>query len=380
MYEFSAPMPYEIENIDKLLDINNHVEKSRITSLFFSLPSVCELFTGFEQHRNGVNKPFDYWKSLIEYALNKTDFIYLLNNPVRMQIENPDFEKQLEKLDLLLIELQKLGVKNLRIAEHKLMSYIEKHYPYFNIYASTSFEFKSLSEYKNFMFMHPSVKQVVPSSDCIKNFTFLKNLKTLLPDVEIELMVNEGCVNGCPNRYWHASEVIDRIIVHGNDITISTGYFTNVFCHEIENINSIMNMTKSNVIYPWEVEEYGKIGIKKFKLVGRDAYIYRIQNYLNEYLLYLKGIDDIRNIENEPINTFIHHLSKNNILKQLKVKEVKNLLPNIKHFKKYGELCSSACGAECGYCGKCAEKIEKVFKKKQEEMKKRTIPICVITK
>ena len=136
----------------------------------------------------------------------------------------------------------------------------------------------------------------------------------------------------------------------------------------------------ANVIYPWEIEAYGKIGINKFKLVGRDAYTYRIQNYLNEYLLYLKGIDDIKNIENEPINTFIHHLVNTEVLKQLKVKEVKNLLPKINHFKKKGELCATVCGVNCFYCHKCAEKIEKVFKKKQEEMKKRTMPVCVITK
>ena len=376
MYEFSAPMPYEIENINKLLDINNQVERSRITSLFFSLPSTCELFTGFEQYRNSVlQQPWDYWKKLISFCLDKgQEFIYLLNNPMRLQIENPDFEIQLDKLNLLLIEIQKLGVKNLRIAEHKLMSYIEKHYPYFNIYASTSFEFKSLSEYKNFMFMHPDVKQIVPSHDTIKNFVFLKNLKKLLPNVEIELMVNEGCFHGCPNRYGHASEVMDRNTILKNDITISNRYFTNEFCSKIK--DKILCMTKSNVIYPWEIFEYSKIGINKFKLVGRDSYTYRIENYLNEYLLYLKGIDNIKNIENEPINKFIHHLSEDNILNQLKVKEIKNLLPDINHFKKYGELCSVDCGVNCFYCHKCAEKIEKVFNKKQEEMRKRTMPVC----
>lgn len=378
MYEFSAPMPYEIENIDKLLNINNQIEKSRITSLFFSLPSTCELFTGFEQYRNGdFNKKWSYWQSLISYCLGSgQNFIYLLNNPSRLKIENIDFEKQLEKLDFLLIELQKLGVKNLRIAEHKLMSYIEKHYHYFNIYASTSFEFKSLQEYQNFIFMHPNVKQVVPSHDTVKNFVFLHNLKKILPNMEIEIMVNEGCIQGCPNRDGHASEIMDRHIIYKNDNALSNFYYSTFFCGEIEHNNPFFTIAKANIIYPWEIEEYSKIGINHFKLVGRDAFSYSQEIYLNEYLLYLKGIDNINNIKNEPINTFVHHLSNNPVLKQLSVKELKNYLPNINYFKKHGELCAVNCGVKCQYCYKCAEKIKKVFEKKQEEQKKRNVPFC----
>ena len=77
MYRFSVPMPYKTEDIDKILEINKHVEKSKITSLYFSLPANCELFTGFEQYRNSFdNQNWDYWKSLIEHTLNKKcDFI-----------------------------------------------------------------------------------------------------------------------------------------------------------------------------------------------------------------------------------------------------------------------------------------------------------------
>ena len=136
----------------------------------------------------------------------------------------------------------------------------------------------------------------------------------------------------------------------------------------------------SNNIFPWEIDEYSKIGINKFKLVGRDEIFYKIDSYISDYYKFLKGIDDIKTIENVSINTFIHHLSSNNVLKQLTVKEYKKYLPNINHFKKYGELCAWDCGVNCRYCYKCAEKIQKVFDKKQEEIRKRTIPMCVISK
>ena len=50
------------------------------------------------------------------------------------------------------------------------------------------------------------------------------------------------------------------------------------------------------------------------------------------------------------------------------------------HFKKYGHLCALICGVECKYCYKCAEKIQKVFEKKQEEQRKRILPVCVVNK
>ena len=165
MYEFSAPMPYRIEDINKMLDINNLAVKSKITGLYACVPRECKLFTGFEQSRNFVSKysDWDYWKNLIEHTLSQgCDFIYLLNSPRPLDIENSDFSIQLEKLDLLLSELKKTGVNKLRVASLQLMSYIGKHYPYFDILASTSLEYKTINEYQNFIHFHPEVKQIVP--------------------------------------------------------------------------------------------------------------------------------------------------------------------------------------------------------------------------
>ncbi len=108
MYQFSAPMPYTIEDINKILDINKQVEKSKITSLYACVPRGCEVFTGFEQSRNFTfeHTDFEYWKRLIEHTFDlNCDFIYFLNSPRPLDNENPDFTKQLEKLDLLLTEL-----------------------------------------------------------------------------------------------------------------------------------------------------------------------------------------------------------------------------------------------------------------------------------
>ena len=381
MYKFSAPMPYNTEDINNLLDVNNNIEKSRITSLFLSLPSNNDLFTGFEQRRNFSfeHKNFEYWKKLISCVFDKgIDVIYLLNSPNGIRIENPNLQKQLERLDKLLNEFRKIGVNKLRVSDNKLLSYLNKHYSDFHLYASTSFEFKIISEYRNFMYVHPYIKQVIPSHDVNKNFRLLKNLKKLNQNINVELIVNEGCINGCPMRNGHASDFIDTKYFNYNDVTLSNYYHSIFFCKKFENIYPILNLVKSNNIYPWEIEEYSKIGINNFKLVGRDAYKNQIKSYIEKYFLYLKAIDDYKKIKNVSINIFNHHITDNEIINQLNIKMIKNLLPNIKYFVKKGHLCASRCGVECFYCYKCAKKIEHIYENKLKKKKRIYIPCAKI--
>ena len=381
MYKFSAPMPYTKEDINRLLDINNKVEKSKITSLYASVPSNCKIYTNFEQARNFnfSNSNWDYWKSLFEYVLSKNcDFIYLLNSPRPFDNKNPDFLKDLEKLDLLLSELKKIGIKKLRIASTQLIKYIANHYPEFDILASTSFEYKTIWEYQNFIKFYPKIKQIVPSHDLNKNFKLLEILRKNYPDIEIELMVNEGCLQGCTNRMFHELINIDNYKISDDDTCLSSKFATS-FCFSILDKYPYHSLIIGNIIFPWDIKEYEKIGITNFKLVGRDGY-FVFEHYLKGFTMYLKGIDNVRNIKDYGLAYFTNHLYGNPVIKQLTIKDYKRYLPDIKHFKKYGYMCASRCGVECTYCYKCAEKIEKVFKKKQEEMRKRTIPVCVITK
>ena len=288
MYCFSVPMPYTIEDINKILDINKETEKSKITSLYAGLPSTCEFYTGFEQSRNLMlqNSEWNYWKSLMEYTLSKNiDFIYLLNSPRPLDIENPFFVKQLEKLELLLNELRKIGVKNLRVGSVQLMSYISNHYKNFTILASTSLDYKTIWEYQNFLYFHPEVKQIIPGHDINKNFKLLKILRKKYPNIEMELMVNEACLQGCPHRTFHELIDIDKDTVINNEICLS-GAFGTYFCNAVVYKYPIHSLVIGTHIFPWEIENYAKIGINKFKLVGRDAFSKNSDKCITSYLMF----------------------------------------------------------------------------------------------
>ena len=379
MYKFSVPMPYNNESINKLVSINNEVEKSKITSLYFSLPSTNELFTGFEQTRNQLldKKDFSFWKDLVSFSIDKGfEIIYCLNMPRPLAIENPKFPNQIERLHKLLGEFEKTGLNKLRVASPKLMSYLHKYFPKFDIYGSTASDYKLIQEFQFLKQVHPYIKQIVPSHNVNKNFMLLKNIQKL--GFEVEVMVNEGCLQGCSNRFEHECTYTDNNIeLHTKEKLFQEVYCKNI-CSKIENRNPILYLTKGNHIYPWELEEYEKIGITNFKLNGRDGIKDNItQNkFIDIIELYLKGIDDLKIIENIPIINFIQNSISKLYLQNLKIKDIKQHLPQIKHFAKYGHLCSSICEYKCRYCLKCAGKIQGIFNKIKKEEEIKNISIC----
>ena len=259
------------------------------------------------------------------------------------------------------------------------MSYIGKNYSDFEILASTSLEYKTIWEYQNFIHFHNEIKQIIPSHDVNKNFLLLKSLRKRYPAIKLELIVNEGCLKGCPNRMFHEMLSIDTSKIINNDICLSKSYGT-FFCEKVLQKYPIQSLIIGNLIFPWEIQEYQKIGICNFKLVGRDGYLENFEKYINSFTLYLKGVENIKNIENCALSDFTHHLNNNNpVLKELSVKKYIKYLPDIKYFVKNGHKCSVYCGNKCKYCYKCAEKVQKIFNADYKIMRKRNIPSCVIT-
>lgn len=360
-YKFSVPMPDSIEKINKLHEINNEVEKSEIKNLYFALHGSCTDNTGFEQLRTCKDKTetFEDYLPFIEKTLELGfDFIYLLNSPKPFLFESKYFQIQLEKLDKLINKLRKLGCKKYRLCNTQLIGYFQKNYPDLEVYASTSLEYKSLKQYSNLLEIYKNIKEVVPACDINKNFKLLKNLKKQYPNIIFEIMVNEGCMNSCPLRTFHNLSVPYHISNFKNiEPDFTTTYFVNT-CNEFVIKNQYYHLCNPNIIYPWEIEEYAKIGITNFKLVGRNSDKSIGDLYTDYYRSYLLGIDDIKNIEDKPIKIFNHYTISQNFSQT--VKQVKDYLPNIKHFINNGHLCSSICGAECNYCGECAKKIEQI--------------------
>ena len=358
-------MPFEFEHIDKLLEINSKVKKSKITSLYFALPANCREKTGFEQLRTKYYMETKYsdWKKLISYSIEKGfDFVYLINSPRNVSDVDKILEIQLQKLDILIQDLKKIGCWTVRVSNTQILDYVLKKYPEIRVLTSTSFEHMLLCQYQIFLAMYPQIKEIVPSFETHKNFKLLKNLRKSFPNLLIELMVNEGCIQGCPIRTHHNLSVP---YLYSNDYEkreLSLRYeLFNTKCSAFVEKNFYNFITKNNLILPWEIEEYSKIGINNFKLVGRNNIEFFNGKYMSFYEAYLRGVDDYQNIKNVPYR-FLNNACIS-IPFHYSVDEIRPYLPRIDHFVKKGHLCASICGIECTYCYDCARKLKNALKK-----------------
>ncbi len=360
MFEFSVPMPYTKELIDEIETINHVVEKSKITSMYFALHANSPDNPGFGQSR--TSHPITdtgYWMDLIKYTFEKgLNFVYLLNSPKSFLSESKLLDVQLEKLDKLLKNLKDAGCNKLRVSNTQLMGYLIKNYPEFKLYASTSFEYCQLKQYIIFLEMFPEVVEIVPAFDCNKNFELLKNLKKINPNLEIELMVNEGCIRSCPLRMHHNFSIpmIFTQAYYCRDEICNPTFFLSV-CNKYSN-DCYRSICNPNLIYPWEIEKYSELGFNKFKLVGRNNDIFTKTGNKKAYEIYLKGVDDYKQIENEEYGNLNYY--KNKVT--TKIKDIRPYLTDINYFIKNGHLCSSICGVECNYCDKCADELKKHVK------------------
>lgn len=362
--EFSVPMPFEVNHIELLARINEQYKKSKITMLYNCLPmNACDS-SGFEQQRvkdNKINSLKDLLP-LIKVARScGMEFTYLLNS---VNTPNPDiFRKEQDNFKRFLEKLLENGITNLRISNTLIADYVMFNYPQFSIFSSTSQEYYSLKQYANYFAHFKTIKEVVPSWDANKNFEFIKNFKIRFPDRVLELMVNEGCIGGCPFRRDHHSVNVN---VAPSDKSDRFSHFFPSACSALSNADKPLYVCLNNIIYPWDISTYNKYGIYKFKLVGRNSPDFRFATkYIERFNLYLSGVDNVQSILDKPFVDLNHYMIFYEPLKNLKVADIIEYLPKIAYFEKHGAFCSSSCGVSCNYCYECAEKMWKQIKERR---------------
>ncbi len=330
---FSAPLPFKEQYIDYIAEINESHKLSKINMLYNCLPLNSLDKCGFEQHRcwdENVNSLNDLIKLVNRAKSYNIGFTYLINSVNTPNID--EFRTKRNAFDKFLSSLLNAGIKNLRVSNTFLVNYINSYFPEFILKGSTSQEYYSLKQYSNYLNYFSSINNIVPSWDINKNFTFLKNIKKKYPKLEIELMVNEGCIAGCPFRRDHHSSNIG-FSKHNDEFA----RFFNLSCSDISNFNKALYICLSNIIYPWEINKYNEYGIHHFKFVGRNAKDFiNGTKYLERYSNYLDGIENIENIMDKPFIDFNNYLLGYIPYEKVLVKDIIKLLPRIDFFEKMG--------------------------------------------
>ena len=358
MNHFSIPMPFDSSLIEKAVSINQHVSKSRIATMYNCLPFNAKGKSGFEQNRMTDSRVenLDEFLRLVELVQKKDiSFVYLMNS--LRTISYRSFYRNERKFRKFVQTLLSNGITGIRAASPLLIDYLQCNFPKIQIFCSTSQEYHSIRQYRNLICAYPNIIEVIPSWDENRNFEFLESFVQSFPSMSIELMVNEGCVSGCPFRLHHSLVDPDS---RKRKNTRFLHFFTDE-CSKIIDRNFWLRISMLNVIYPWQIETYNEIGINHFKLVGRNSLLFHDGSYLDIYESYLKGVDDVNLIIDQPIFMFNNNFCNSHILPKYTVRELISLLPNIKYFQTAKPRCGDHCGVHCRVCYDCAQKIQDIY-------------------
>ena len=350
-YEFSCPLPFDFKTIDDIVKINSKYKKSQVKSFYNNTPMpLAGKFNQWIQVNRGVNnnvKNYNDFKKYVQYAYdNGFDFTYLMNSS--KVFSQKDFLSFKDEFLYLIDYLKKLGVKNVKVGNTQVCSLLQEFAPNeFNLHASTVFEYHNISQYNNLFENYKGFKLIDIAIDENTNFPYLKGLRKKYPDIKLELMVNEPCLKGCPARISHSAEY----------------QFCVYQCKKLmQKIGSIKYFFKQVAIMPWNLEYYSAIGINNFKYLPAgeegDRVNFSRAICLNNYFDIIENGIDNYSAEEFFSKVFPLYL---NLQKNIKLSEIIDLFPDIKHFVKYGDRCISRCDVDCFYCMDCAKKIEKVL-------------------
>lgn len=345
-YSITAPLPFDFQLIDEMKELNTKLKKSKIKTLYNSIPfPLAKRLETFHSHR-GINKKIesvDDFLKYVNYAQKQGfDFVYTLNSP--KPFSDTEFEKRKKELFNLLDKLKDGNVNKFKIANTQLLNILPKRYSHFKFQASTSFEFRNINQYINLLKNYPNIELIDIAIDENRNFKFLKTLKTMFPDTKLELIVNEPCLRGCPARISHCATNFYRFD-----------------CMKIIEKNWIEEFCKSGVIYPWNLDYYSAMNINRFKLLPTGFVRADIRNieYLKEYLELVEN-----GAENYSAKDFFEKVikfSEKPINTKAKLSEILAYFPDIKYFIENGDKCNEKCGVDCSYCVDCAKKLKKII-------------------
>ena len=196
-------------------------------------------------------------------------FAYLFNAPFKFGV-NKNL-KDVEEYINWVVSIFKAD--SLVIASPALMSFVRKLYPDISLCISTIAGVLNASQLEKFLIFNPS--RVVLHHDANRNFTELQDLicKARSWGVEVEIMVTESCLRGCPQREAHY-------------LYLGRGKADEVFHSACGKKRMIYprEFLKANVIRPEDVQIYEQMGINLFKITGRSKPANWMPEVVNAYL------------------------------------------------------------------------------------------------
>lgn len=302
------------------------------------------------------------------------DFNYLLNASC---LGNREFTKNGYRLINKLLEwVENSGANYVTVAIPYLAELIKSRFPKLKIVVS-KMAFVSNAHQAKF-WEDLGVSEITLDPNITRNFQRLGQIRKAIK-AGLTLLVNESCLYHCPYVYYHVNS--DS---HASQSKNVNGYicYSRLFCERVF-MTEPEQIIKSMFVRPEDLHFYEEIGIRKFKIVGRDRPTEWILKVIKAYSKrsYDGNLADIlgtfsrhNNIPEEELhllklnevsgslNTF-EKLRRTNLLRPKIYINNKALSNFISFFRGFN--CENSSCQECGYCEKYAKKAVFIDKKEQ---------------
>lgn len=261
MKYFCVPADFKKETIDQYDHLNQVYPNSKVIETYGSLSVGNNLGSG----RSYIQIPKVDFLDLyeyIQYSKKKCiEFNYTINAPHILNIEYTKDGAQ--KIIELIHRLYEAGCRSLTVALPSVVELIKSTGLDFKIKASTICEITSLDKalgYKNL-----GMDRIVVDESINRKFFLLNNIVKECGE-KVEVIVNPPCYSNCIYRMFHYNQIANDSINRTNEVS------NNYFEHRcmLQRYSKISNILKISWIRPEDLVYYTNIGIKYFKIAGRD--------------------------------------------------------------------------------------------------------------
>jgi len=345
--------------------------------------NVYDLYGTYDLSFTGTGRPFMIMprksKLEVETYINKLHdsklkFTWLWNGMCLgfYMFNSEEQTKALKELDWL----EDLGVEYLTVTDPYLAEFAITHHPKLKIKSSVVAEVNSLARALEWQEIIGPEGVLTLSFMINRNFPLLKEIRNSVK-CDVELLVNDCCLNDCPYRFFHYTECSHSSQTHD----VLEAYYNDwagIACQNLKCLNP-EQILMCRWIQPSDLDKYLNIGIDYFKISGRKfgtkwlsravkafsekKYSANLGEILEGYsfiadpLVFAGGSFPEYAIKQEKMGEYSDDAGIMLSIPDFKAKLEANMLTDfVNNFPFEGARCAENCGVTCNYCHEFVKK------------------------
>ncbi len=278
MKYFCMPADFNRDTIDAYARLNKKYGESQVLETYGNV-SVSNILASGRPVDSIPQVDFIQLSDYVGYSKKKgIDFCYTIN---ASYMQNQEFTKDgVKKIRKFLKKLDEAGVKCLIVALPSLIELIRESGYSFEIKASVISQITTVN--KAMAFRNMGVDRISLDESINRDFDTLRRIRESFGD-KVEIIVNSVCHQDCHYRIFHYNQISGDSVGIPNKIS-STYYKARCAMRLYNDISGFLKITW---IRPEDLKYYRDIGIKYFKLQGRQTALHgdpakAVEYYFNE--------------------------------------------------------------------------------------------------